>query len=333
MKAKAMLLCCCVLASGVAVMAQHQPVMPYEGTTQTGDSVSDVIAFRSLINLLAPKGDDDSVLAAARAAKRSAIIKSKPECDSALALWRRTTDSAINNYNSQQQDAASVGAVSGDFSELYALQNQLNDQLDASDAALKNTLTGFGVDLSKHAQEIKSRIIHHVPDGNSIPQSSKGGGAAWHLVNASLHMPRVSATTISTFSNGNYTETEDFSFDSTSVYLTVSFVGYTTNPSMTCAWDAYHQMWQPPGCSACGNGLPCHSPSISAYIGGVGGRSSYGSARPPYYWNISKAVARDAINPTLPPVETQSSVNVFCNAANGDIVNDTPPALDSAISS
>ncbi len=303
--------------------------MPYEGTTQTGGAVPDAVAFRSLIGVLAPKDDDDSVLSAALAAKRSALVKNGgPEFDSAIALWRRTTDSAINEYNSRQQDAASFGAVSGDFSELYELQSRLNQQLDAADAAIQKTLTDLKIDLSSQVQDIKGRIIHHIPDHLEQQPQTSNGAPGGHLLNTSLLVPRVAATTIWSFNNGNYTETEDVSADSTYVYLTTSFVGYTTNPNMTCTWDSYHQMWQPPGCSQCGNGLPCHSPSISAYIGGTGGTSSYGSAPPSYYWNIRKAVAKNAINPTLPPQQTQSNVNVFCTGANGYIVSDTLGALD-----
>ena len=154
-------------------------------------------------------------------------------------------------------------------------------------------------------------------------------------INIGIHKARVStgkaklknADMVYTGTSNGYLYVADIALNiDGNVYESVNVTGHTATNNWTCVYDSYHGQWQPAGCAACGAGVPCHTPSVTANFNSSNVTATGDGVAPNVNVNIT-AYNHAQIYPRIGTTSTTPVGSVFCSAANAPISSFTPPGI------
>jgi len=315
MKGKAIYCALLFLLSGCLWAQGHDhSAMQNSQVELTGDDVPDFDAQRLVLIAVADNASDNETTKAAKKAFQRMLGYDDDKAVAALNRWARANQAASDKFNAKAQNLLSPNG-GGDFASLKGLEKALGDQQQKALDVLSADLFAAGANGDSYkfyAASHKKQMTKHVSE--AALQSALE--AVPHLENVNFSLKKAIYGT-TTYQSG-YTTGWLATMDNTYVYGITTLVGHYAYPTWTCTWDQYHQQWQPyPGCTCAGAGVPCHTPTLTTYIGSSYTTYTWPGQSPSYDWNVSMGNQN-----TLANSGTMSfAAQVWCTGAAAWYVN------------
>ena len=296
--------------------------------TITGNAIPDqLIARPMLLNMIPQAGDNDAATQFKVAARASLGVPDE-QLTPILNEWYATYNLFNDRYNQQAIALATPTGI--DSQAQQAIEQQYDSDLKASIVTFLKELQALDSNapqkFMQHLANLKARTQWNTTAQNAaaLPGS---------LTQISLGRAQLKQADITYMYNENgYVYTMDsyaaISGSGVNGYHSFTVTGHSASNNWTCTWDSYHQVWVPyPGCTLCGAGIPCHTPTVSLSLSNGNQQTTTGPAVAPNVNVNTAAYAYDAISPWpgSEPTATASG-SIYCSGA-GEALDGTGSLL------